>query len=126
MTDKSHETLLSSQGLPRKLIVRGRKSFDRLFREGTRLTGEYVSLAYMCMETGEVPCQIGFACGKRIGGAVVRNRQKRRMREIMRTCKQHIDGWQIVLIARPSIIDATFDALRVDILDLLEKIPDSS
>ena len=43
--------------------------------------------------------RFGFLVGKRIGGAVVRNRVKRRLREAVRLVPVE-SGWDIVLIAR--------------------------
>lgn len=55
--------------------------------------------------------RFGFAVGKRIGTAVVRNRVKRRLREAVRAL-QPAGGWDVVVIARPAAAEADFAGLR--------------
>jgi len=56
--------------------------------------------------------RFGFATGKRLGGAVVRNRARRRLREELRALAPSFQpGWDVLIIARPAIIGADQDAL---------------
>ena len=66
---------------------------------------------------GMDPTRVGFSVSKRIGNAVVRNRVKRRLRELVR--QMHIpDGWDIVFIARAPLAHATFQETRRAVEDL--------
>jgi len=56
--------------------------------------------------------RFGFATGKRLGGAVVRNRVRRRIREALRVMAPSFQpGWDVLIIARPAIVEADHDSL---------------
>lgn len=66
---------------------------------------------------GTVTTRFGFSVSKRIGNAVVRNRVKRRLRELVR--QMHIpDGWDIVFIARAPLAHATYQDTQRAVEDL--------
>ena len=62
----------------------------------------------------------GFSVGRRVGGAVVRNRVKRRLREILRLLPLE-PGWDIIFIARPQAAGASFARLRKVVSRLLSR-----
>jgi ribonuclease P protein component len=56
--------------------------------------------------------RFGLSTGRRLGGAVVRNRVRRRLREVLRAMAPSIQpGWDVLIIARPAIVEADHDAL---------------
>jgi len=56
--------------------------------------------------------RFGLATGRRLGGAVVRNRARRRIREVLRVMAPSFQpGWDVLIIARPAIVEADHDAL---------------
>jgi ribonuclease P protein component len=62
----------------------------------------------------------GFSVSRRVGGAVVRNRVKRRLREILRLA-QFKPGWDIIFIARPPAAGASFASLEKSVQGLLSR-----
>jgi len=67
--------------------------------------------------------RVGFTVSKKVGGAVVRNRMKRRFRELAREIipvRGH-SGSDHVMIGRSSGIERDFAALRQDLTKALEK-----
>jgi ribonuclease P protein component len=62
----------------------------------------------------------GFSVSKRLGGAVVRNRVKRRLREIMRVLPLEA-GWDIIFIVRPKAATASFDTMQKTVRGLLTR-----
>lgn len=70
--------------LPRSAILRGKTHFDRLFKEGNRLSAPSMDLRYMVFPDPAAGCLVAFVAGRKLGGAVVRNRCKRHLREAFR------------------------------------------
>jgi ribonuclease P protein component len=58
-----------------------RQTFDRLRRQGTRVRSRRLALIFAPGD--EHPPQVAFAIPRRIGGAVVRNRCRRRIRPLL-------------------------------------------
>ena len=66
--------------------------------------------------------RIGITTGKKLGKAVVRNRVRRRLREVYRLNEHRFTpGWDIVVVARSRCIDADFQKLTQAYLSLAEK-----
>ena len=67
--------------------------------------------------------RFGFSIKKALGNAVVRNRMRRRIREVVREHRQEIPaGWDIVIHPKRSVGEAPFVALTEDLLRLLRKL----
>ena len=62
----------------------------------------------------------GFSVSKRVGKAVVRNRVKRLLREILRLTPLE-PGWDIIFIARPATATITYAKLRNSVESLLSR-----
>jgi len=62
----------------------------------------------------------GFSVSSRVGGAVIRNRVKRRLREILRNPVLE-PGWDIVIIARTPSVKAEYSFLQQSVCNLLSK-----
>lgn len=66
--------------------------------------------------------RVGITTGKKLGHAVVRNRTRRRLREIYRLNEERFQpGWDIVVVARSRAIEAPFDNLTTAYLQLAKK-----
>jgi ribonuclease P protein component len=67
--------------------------------------------------------RFGISVKKALGGAVVRNRIRRRIREILRRNKTEIpSGWDIVIHPRRSVAQAPFAPLEAELVRLLRTI----
>lgn len=64
--------------------------------------------------------RFGFLISKRVGKAVVRNRARRRLREICRR-EPVAPGWDLVLIAKPAIVNAPFEAIVGSVRELFAR-----
>ena len=66
--------------------------------------------------------RIGFVTGKKVGGAVERNRARRLMKEVYRLNQHQIrEGYHIVIVGRGPLKDATYERAEKEILYLLRK-----
>ena len=69
------------------------------------------------------PGRVAFAVGRRVGGAVERNRGRRRMREAFRRQANGMpEGVDVVLIGRGEVLSRPFPALVEDVATLLRAI----
>ena len=65
---------------------------------------------------------VGITVSKKLGCAVVRNRTRRRIREVYRLHEDlFTPGWDIVIVARTRATKAEFSALTRGLLSLAEK-----
>lgn len=105
--------------LKKEKRLRKSRDFSRVYEHGKKAVGRYFVLRYLDRKD-EGLTKIGIAVGRKIGGAVSRNRLKRSVREI---CRQILikDGYDIVIVARGGANLADFHNLRKDIEDLLRR-----
>ena len=63
--------------------------------------------------------RVGITVGKKLGKAHIRNRIRRRIREVYRLNEDRFQpGWDIVVVARSRSVDAPFDKLTKSYLSL--------
>ncbi len=66
--------------------------------------------------------RVGVTVGKKLGHAVIRNRVRRRLREVYRLNEdKFLPGWDIVVVARHRCIGADFGKLTQAYLSLAKK-----
>ncbi len=64
------------------------------------------------LRTSSSDVRFGLATGRSLGGAVVRNRVRRRIRETLRVMAPSFQpGWDVLIIARPALVAADHEAL---------------
>lgn len=70
--------------------------------------------------------RFGISTGRRLGGAVRRNRVRRRLREVLRRHPNDTGhGWDVLVVARPASVEASFDDLHAALQRLLAAIRSS-
>ena len=93
----------------RKYRLQANADFQRIRRKGRTHTHRLLVIAVLPNNLEH--SRFGFAVGRRIGKAVLRNRIKRRMRELVRERIQRGEiatGWDVVFIARHPIREASY------------------
>ncbi|HEX4667559.1 MAG TPA: ribonuclease P protein component [Chthoniobacterales bacterium] len=105
------------------------RDFDRVRLEGRTLRGRLLTLGVFEVEE-ESAFRVGFVTSRRIGAAAVRNRVRRRLRDIVRRDQHGLrKGIWLVVIARPGAAAAEFGALEKEWRRLAERaavLPPSS
>ncbi len=88
--------------------VKSSREIERMFAEGTRAAHPLLIALVAKTPTGRGPGgRVPFIAGKKLGGAVVRNRAKRLLREAVRRAGGPWGGYDVALIARPDLLAAT-------------------
>ncbi|MDQ2824796.1 MAG: ribonuclease P protein component [Verrucomicrobiota bacterium] len=93
--------------------------FERVRKEGRIIRGSFVSIGVL---SGAETIRAGFITSRRVGGAVLRNRVRRRLREIVRHHQDEIvDGTWIVTIASSRAAGARYAAIEAEWLRLAKR-----
>jgi ribonuclease P protein component len=97
---------------PKSARLSRASDFARLRSDGVSLHGKFMVLSILPL-AAETVLRVGFITSRRVGGAVARNRARRRLRELVRADRPRIavHGW-LVLIARANTVRADFEQLR--------------
>ena len=95
--------------------------FRRLYAKGRSAAGPY--LVVYCRRNGTDGNRVGITASKKLGHAVVRNRVRRRLREIYRLHEEEfLRGWDIVVVARSRAVGAPYTKLERAYLSLAQKL----
>ena len=108
--------------LPPSHRLRSAASFRAVMRGPgrSRWGGRLVVVHAFAVGGPDAPARVGFVVSKAVGGAVVRNRTKRRLRAIMAGRLAGIpDGTDVVVRANPAAADATYGELDAELDRLL-------
>ncbi len=97
--------------MERRHRLTGPADFQRVRRTGTSYSHP-LFVVVVC--ANELPvARIGVSASRSLGGAVQRNRAKRRLREAFQPIVAEVrGGWDLVVIARPALLDAEWPAVQ--------------
>ena len=95
--------------------------FRRLYHRGSSAGSRY--LVVYCRPNGTKTSRLGFTVSTKLGHAVVRNRVRRRLREIYRHTEEDLKpGYDLVVVARSAAVEADFALLERNFRHLCEKL----
>ena len=95
--------------------------FKRLYNKGKSAASKYVVV--YCARNNKAINKIGITVSTKLGGAVRRNRIRRRLKEIYRLNEQSLrKGYNIVLVARLQSRDAKWKDLESSVIYLFNKL----
>jgi len=102
--------------------LRQKADFGRAFRRGVRLDGDLFLM--IAVKNGLAHGRLGLAVGRKVGGAVRRNRAKRLLRESFRLNQCQLSGFDVVLVAKAAIVKHRCQEVESEYRRRLERLDD--
>ena len=95
--------------------------FRRAYSRGK--TAADSRLALYLRRNGQKSNRLGLTVSTKVGGAVVRNRVRRRLREIYRLNEERLGGgWDVVVVARVRAAESGYRQLEKSFLKLADRL----
>ena len=95
--------------------------FRRLYRRGASAANRYLVL--YCRRNGRKDNRVGLTVSAKLGHAVVRNRVRRRLRELYRLHKAELlPGYDLIVVARVRAVDMPYAKLEKQYLHCLSQL----
>ncbi len=107
--------------LPANCRLKRSGGFKAVYDRGRSYATDLIVL-YALPRRDRLTPRVGFSVSKKIGGAVQRNRARRLIREAVRLLLHDVHGgWDVVIVARRSIVRANFSDVASHVRRLFER-----
>jgi ribonuclease P protein component len=98
------------EGLPKAERIRKRRDYLQLQQRGAKVSTDV--LLALALKSDQKMTRVGLTVSTKVGNAVVRNKVRRRLREIFRKGKDALPkGIDVVVIAKPKAATADYATL---------------
>ena len=119
---------MAGAGFPRSARLLKHSDFERVYKQGRRHFSSHMTVFYLRQAGGpstEQRARVGFTVGRVLGGAVERNRIKRRLREAVRLRRAMLKGAvDVVINPKKSVLTLEFSVVLEEVgraLDVIAK-----
>lgn len=107
--------------MQRKLRLRRREDFNRVYRQGRSFANSQF-VVYWRKQANPGCFRLGVSASSKLGGAVVRNRMRRRIKEIVRlNADKLLPEFDLVLIVRKPALAMSYKEMEGSVLHVLRK-----
>ena len=96
--------------MKKTVTIKENRTFRRIYSKGRSAVTPFLVL--YCRPNGRDHNRLGVTVSTKLGGAVVRNRARRRLREVYRLAQPSLrQGYDIILVARSRAVNGPYDRL---------------
>jgi ribonuclease P protein component len=131
--DRGVEPSAATAGFPRAARLLKHSDFERVYKQGQRHFSSHMTVFYLRQAEGASPqgtSRVGFTVGRVLGGAVQRNRIRRRLREAVRQRRSvlmgadggDVVGVDVVINPKKSVLTVEFSVVLDEVGRALEMI----
>jgi ribonuclease P protein component len=100
---------------PRSVRLLRHSDFERVYKQGRRYFARNMTVFFLARAEGK-DLRVGFTVGRMLGGAVERNRMKRRLREAVRLVRPgERMAVDVVINPKKAVLTADFGELRHEV-----------
>jgi ribonuclease P protein component len=102
--------------------VTSRRVFEELRTTNHRARGRCLSARYHPVDATTTSVEVAYAVGKQIGGAVERNRLRRRLRAIVADIAPELPAGAFLITPTPAARDLVYTELRAELSGTLRRV----
>lgn len=117
-----HKPMSGDASFPKSSRILKPSDYRKVYDQGKRMTCPYfAAFCFSAPNFSDGPL-FGFTTPRALGKAVVRNRLRRRLREVVRTEKSRFAStWMIVFNPRRAALDAPLEELRREVVKVASR-----
>ena len=105
--------------MKKKEIIKKSNDYTKVINKNNKLKNKYYSLFYIKSDN----TLFGISIPKKIGNAVIRNKNKRQIKNIIDNNKNNIqNGYNYVIIIRKEILSLSYQEKDQELINLFKKI----
>ncbi|WP_281890839.1 ribonuclease P protein component [Paenibacillus sp. YYML68] len=98
-----------------------REYFDKVYKHG-KSSANHQFVLYYKVQPSQLTFRFGVSVSKKIGNAVVRNRIRRQLKEIVRLNASRLpSGYDLILIARKPVLEMNYHEMEKSVFHVLKR-----